>query len=137
MNRSGWAVRCLVDRCALPPERCLVIYDEVALPLGRLRLRPRGGPAGHRGMESIVESLRTEEVPRLRLGLAPGAGPPPAEALSGFVLSPFAADELPVVEAALARAADAVLCWAEEGIEIAMARFNPAAAPLADGEPLG
>ncbi|HEX9669407.1 MAG TPA: aminoacyl-tRNA hydrolase, partial [Thermoanaerobaculia bacterium] len=61
MNRSGYAARCLVERWELPPEALLVVYDEVNLPLGRLRLRLSGSPAGHRGMESILESLQTDQ----------------------------------------------------------------------------
>ncbi len=128
MNRSGWAVRCLVDRLALPPSHCLVIYDEIALPLGRLRLRPRGSPAGHRGLESIVEAVQSAEIPRLRIGIAPAAGEPPPPDLASFVLAPFADDELATVESVVELAAEAALCWASEGMDVAMARFNGAAA---------
>ena len=69
MNRSGAAVRCLVELFAVAPVDLLVIYDEVQLPLGRLRLRAAGSPGGHRGMESVVEALQTQELPRLRLGI--------------------------------------------------------------------
>ena len=71
----------------------LVVYDEINLPLGKLRLRRSGSPAGHRGLESVIENLRTAEVPRLRLGVAPEAGRPGGEELVDFVLAPFAADE--------------------------------------------
>ena len=68
-----------------------MVYDEINLPLGRLRLRRSGSPAGHRGLESILENLRTDEIPRLRLGIAPGGRAPAGEDLPDFVLAPFAA----------------------------------------------
>ncbi|MYF03729.1 MAG: peptidyl-tRNA hydrolase, partial [Holophagales bacterium] len=71
MNRSGYSARCLSERNGYAPGSILVVYDEVHLPLGRLRLRGKGSPGGHRGMESVIENLRTTAVPRLRLGIAP------------------------------------------------------------------
>jgi PTH1 family peptidyl-tRNA hydrolase len=139
MNRSGWAVRCLCDRYQLAPESCLVVYDEIALPLGRLRLRPAGSPGGHRGMESIVAALETEQVPRLRLGIGPRDGATPPGDLSAFVLAPFDDGEIEAVAALVELAADAVACWCAEGAETAMARFNappPPRAPLADESPV-
>jgi PTH1 family peptidyl-tRNA hydrolase len=124
MNRSGAAVRCLVERHEIPPERLLVVYDDVALPLGRMRLRPGGGPGGHRGMESIVEALGTAAVPRLRLGVGPVPDGLPEDGLAAFVLAPFAADERPAAEAMLARAAESVRIWAAAGLDAAMNRTN-------------
>src|SRR6185295_1525329 len=112
MNRSGHAARCFVERYELDPAAVLVIYDEVNLPFGKIRLRRAGSPAGHRGLESILESLRTAEVPRLRLGVAPPAeGRPPGEDLAAFVLSPFDEGEREEAEAMIRRAADAVELW--------------------------
>ena len=124
MNRSGYAVRCLVERYALEPERVLVVLDEVALPLGKLRMRPAGSPGGHRGLESILESLQTDRVPRLRLGVRAGESAPSGEELVDFVLAPFAADEIEAAGAMVARAADAAEHWLQEGVEPAMSRFN-------------
>jgi len=125
MNRSGHAARCFVERYELDPAAILVVYDEINLPFGKLRLRRSGSPAGHRGLESILESLRTAEVPRLRLGVAPPAeGRPPGEDLADFVLSPFEEGEREEAEAMIRRAADAVEVWLEEGPEAAMAKFN-------------
>ena len=121
MNRSGFAARCLVERRGLEIAGLLVVYDEVALPLGRVRLKPSGGPAGHRGMESVLGELRTDEVARLRLGIAPEE--PPAD-LVEHVLAPFAADEEEAVEGMVARAADACEAWLAEGAAAAMNRFN-------------
>jgi len=124
MNRSGWAVECLVEAHGVAPDRLLVAFDDVALPLGSLRLRPRGGPGGHRGLESVIDSLRRDEVPRLRLGVAPAPEEAAAEDLADFVLAPFAAEERPAVEEMLARAVAAVETWREAGIDAAMNRHN-------------
>jgi peptidyl-tRNA hydrolase, PTH1 family len=126
MNRSGYAVRCLVERYAVAPEQVLVVLDEVALPLGRLRLRAAGSPGGHRGLESVIEQLQSDRVPRLRLGVRAGEEGPAGEALVDFVLAPFAAEEAEVVEAMVRRAADAVEAWRQDGPESAAARYNAA-----------
>ena len=134
MNRSGFAARCLVELHGLDPAALLVVYDEVNLPFGRLRLRRSGSPAGHRGIESILENLRTDQVARLRIGIGSPAGPAAATVgtavtaagLVDHVLSPFT----PAEEAALApvvqRAADACEAWLRDGIDAAMSRFNGA-----------
>jgi PTH1 family peptidyl-tRNA hydrolase len=124
MNRSGFTVRCLADRFGLAPGDFLIVYDDVALPLGALRLRGKGSPGGHRGLESVLESVGSGEVPRLRLGVAGPAGPPPGESLADYVLGPFAAGEAGEVEALVARAAEACLAWASDGLEKAASRFN-------------
>lgn len=125
MNRSGHAARCLVERQlagdGVDLADLLVVYDDVDLPLGRLRLRPGGSPGGHRGMESVVEELHDDQVPRLRLGIAPEE---PPEDLVAFVLAPFAAGEQPVVEEMVERAADACEAWLADGIERAMNTYN-------------
>ena len=107
MNRSGHAVRCLAERFDLGPQNFLIVYDEIHLPLGKLRLRPGGNPAGHRGMESVLENLGSGQVARLRLGVAPEDGPLAGEDWAEFVLAPFAAGEKEVVAAMIERAADA------------------------------
>lgn len=124
MNRSGYAARCFAELHGIDPSSVLVVYDELNLPLGKLRLRRAGSPAGHRGLESVIENLRTAEVPRLRLGVAPGEERPPGEDLADFVLSPFEAGEREEAEAMVRRAADACEVWLREGIEAAMNRFN-------------
>jgi PTH1 family peptidyl-tRNA hydrolase len=124
MNRSGYAARCLLETYQLEPAAVLVVYDEINLPLGKLRLRKAGSPAGHRGIESILENLRTDEVPRLRLGVAPEGGAPAGEDWAGFVLGPFAPEEGEAVAAMIARAADACEAWLREGAEAAMNKFN-------------
>lgn len=132
MNRSGHAVHCLAEMRGFEPAEILVVFDDLHLPLGKLRLRRRGSPGGHRGLESILESLRSREIPRLRLGIGePGATvdeAPPEAAESGdlvdFVLSDFATDEVATVEAMTVRAADACELWLGEGVEAAMNNFN-------------
>lgn len=125
MNRSGYAARCLVEQENYSSADVLVVFDDVALPLGTLRLRKNGGPGGHRGMESIIENLRTDDVPRLRLGIAPtlaeDESPPD---LVEFVLSPFADSELERVQTEVGRAADACEAWLEHGADWAMCHFN-------------
>ncbi len=123
MNRSGHAVRCLVDHRELAIEDVLVVYDEIHLPLGRLRLRPKGSPAGHRGLESILDALQTDEVARLRLGVGIEAMPG-GEELPDFVLSPFGAEEKVPAEEMIRRAADACEAWLEGGAEAAMQKHN-------------
>jgi PTH1 family peptidyl-tRNA hydrolase len=124
MNRSGYAARCFAERYGLAAEAMLVVYDEVNLPLGKIRLRRGGSPAGHRGLESVIENLRTIEVPRLRLGIAPADGRPQGEDIVGFVLSPFAPDELEAADEMVPRAADACESWLREGVEAAMGKHN-------------
>jgi peptidyl-tRNA hydrolase, PTH1 family len=124
MNRSGYAVRCLVERHELRPESVLVVLDEVALPLGRLRLRGSGSPGGHRGLESILESLQADAVPRLRLGVREDEDAVTGEGLADYVLAPFSSAAGAKVDAMIARAADACESWLAEGVDRAMARFN-------------
>lgn len=124
MNRSGYAARCLAELHGFGAEDFLVVYDEVHLPLGTLRLRTQGSPGGHRGMESVAESLGTDGVARLRLGVAAAEGPPAGEDLVRFVLEDFAASETDAVEAMVQRAADACETWLGDGAEAAMQSFN-------------
>jgi peptidyl-tRNA hydrolase, PTH1 family len=124
MNRSGYAVRCLLERHELQPGSVLVVLDEVALSLGRLRLRGSGSPGGHRGLESILESLQSDAVPRLRLGVREEDEPVVGEGLADYVLDPFTSAARERVEEMIVRGADACESWLAEGIERAMARFN-------------
>ncbi|MXZ38667.1 MAG: aminoacyl-tRNA hydrolase [Holophagales bacterium] len=125
MNRSGYSARCLSERNGYAPGSILVVYDEVHLPLGRLRLRGKGSPGGHRGMESVIENLRTTAVPRLRLGIAPDeAAAARGEDLPDFVLAPFAGDEIETAERMVRRAADCVLSWVDHGVDITMNEYN-------------
>lgn len=133
VNRSGYAVRCLLETQDLERSQLLIVYDEVQLPLGRLRMRGKGSPGGHRGMESIVEGLQSEEIARLRLGVEPEGGLPRGD-LADFVLDPFAPDEIETVDAVIAAASDACLSWQARGVEATMQRFNSWQTGLDRGE---
>lgn len=137
MNRSGFAARCLVELHGLDPAALLVVYDEVNLPFGRLRLRRSGSPAGHRGIESILENLRTDQVARLRIGIAGPEGAATAEGLVDHVLSPFTPAEEAALAPAVLRAADACEAWLRDGIDAAMSRFNGAPDGAGEGLPPG
>ena len=122
MNRSGAAVQELLERLDLNPGQCLIVYDDMDLPFGALRLRERGSPGTHNGMRSVLASVHTEAVPRLRIGIsqaAPGAA-------TDHVLSEFEPDECDAVDELIARAADAVSAWAIDGAAVAMNRYNKA-----------
>ncbi len=124
MNRSGFALRCLVERLEIAPRDVLVVYDEVHLPLGRLRVRPKGSPAGHRGLESILENMGGYDVPRLRIGVGETEETLVGEELVAFVLGAFQPEQSKEIDALIARAADACECWATRGAEAAMQAFN-------------
>lgn len=120
MNRSGEAARALLQRFQLAPSQLIVVVDDVALPLGKLRIRPAGSDGGHNGLASIIQSIGSEAFPRVRVGI--GSAPPGQ--MVEYVLSPFLPTELPAVEEAIQRAADAVEAILSEGITAAMNRFN-------------
>jgi len=121
MNLSGKAVGPLVRWYKVPAEGLLVIYDDMDLALGSIRLRQRGGAGGHRGMLSIVDSLGTQDFPRLRVGI----GRPPGKMDPvDYVLDDFAPGERTVIEEAYERAISTVGCWLTEGIVTAMDRYN-------------
>ena len=119
MNRSGEAVRVLQERAGFAPEEILVVLDDFLLDFGRLRLRRGGSDGGHNGLASVLESLQTDQVARLRLGVGPV---PPGETDIDFVLTAFEPGEK--VAELVARGCSAARCWLTEGIEAAMNRFN-------------
>ena len=124
MNLSGKPTGSLVRFYRIPLENLLVVCDDLDLPLGTLRLRPGGGTAGHKGLESILEHLGSQDFPRLRLGIGRPAGRlDPAD----FVLRDFSPDEQPVVAAVVDRAAECACAFVHEGIQAAMTRFNAGA----------
>lgn len=123
MNRSGVAVNALLQRYSLDREQLLVIYDDLDLPLGRLRLRPGGGSGGHRGMESIIAHLGTDEFARLRFGVG-REGLAEGEDAAPYLLTPFGEEEEKVVGEGVIRAADAVELLLRQDMETAMNRYN-------------
>jgi len=117
MNESGDALTAI----GRPPNELLVVCDDANLPLGTLRLRPQGSAGGHHGLASCLTALGTEEVARLRVGVGVTEMPHDLEA---FVLSRFRTTELPLIKQAVAQAAEACETWVNEGIEVAMNRYN-------------
>ena len=121
MNNSGAPVSSLVRFYKVPLDNLLVAYDDVDLPLGTLRLRPSGGSAGQKGMQSIIERLGTEEFPRLRMGTG---RPPGRNDAADYVLQDFPSQETELVKETLDRAVEAVLIFIEFGIDRAMNTYN-------------
>jgi len=121
MNLSGQAVGRLARFYKVPPERILVAYDDVDLPPATLRLRPKGGAGGHKGMRSLIQHLGTQNFPRIRLGIGRPPGRMPVEA---YVLQKFKPDEWEAMLATYEQAAQAVEKILTDGIDIAMNHFN-------------
>lgn len=119
MNRSGQAVQAAGRFYRLELSDLLVISDDVALPLGRIRLRRGGGAGGHNGLQDVIDRAGNDGFARLRVGVDAPLG-----SQVDYVLSEFGPDERSVAEDSFRRAADAVECWISEGIEAAMNRFN-------------
>jgi PTH1 family peptidyl-tRNA hydrolase len=120
MNLSGESVAALARFFKIPPDCVLVVYDDLDLPLARLRLRPNGGSGGHKGLQSITERLGTQAFPRLRIGVGrPVHGDP-----MDFLLQDFTADEWIDMDATLDRAVEAIEHWLVHGIDATMNLFN-------------
>ena len=122
MNLSGEAVRPAADFYKIPPERILVISDDTALDLGKLRIRTKGSAGGHNGLKNIIQHLGTDQFPRVRVGV--GQKPHPDYDLADWVLGKFQGEAKKVMDEAVKRAADAVECILKEGTDRAMNRFN-------------
>lgn len=121
MNHSGNSVVQLKRYYRVACSHLLVLFDDLDLPLGTIRLRPLGGSGGHRGLKSVIDKLGSPEFPRMRLGIG---RPPGRMDPADFVLSSFSKDEQPVVELQLNRAIDCIESYLLEGIDTAMNRFN-------------
>ena len=128
MNLSGIAARYLLDRYRLPPSNLLAIYDERDLSVGQIRIRPRGGSAGHNGAGSIIDELESSDFPRLRIGIGQPVQQDPIE----FVLGRFTPQESEIMDETLTRAAEAVTWIVRCGIEAAMNKFNQRVQGTAD-----
>ncbi|ESA37818.1 peptidyl-trna hydrolase [Leptolyngbya sp. Heron Island J] len=126
MNRSGQAVRAVVDWYKLSPSDVLIIYDDMDLPIGKLRLRLSGSAGGHNGMKSIISHLGTQTFPRLRLGIsrANNLESQANQVVVGHVLGKFAPDERKVMDAAVNLADEAIEFSLRKGIERAMSLYN-------------
>lgn len=120
MNDSGRAVAAAIRELNPQWEDILIVFDDIALPLGTLRFRRRGSDGGQKGMLSILQAIGHQEIPRLRLGIGADSPLPPRE----FVLQPFAVQEVPLVEGMVTNAAMAIELWMYRGIAVAMNRYN-------------
>ncbi len=120
MNNSGDAVGPLANFYKIPPENIFVVYDEMDIPLGTIRLREKGGAGGHNGMKSIIQHIG-QDFPRMRLGVGrpPGRMEPPA-----YLLQDFSNEQLPIVSDMIDEAIRAIETYLQEGIQMAMSRHN-------------
>ena len=123
MNLSGDAVRLLSNAYLESTDDLMVVYDDIDLPLGKLRIRPNGSSGTHNGMRSIVESLASERFPRLRCGVR-GANYAEGARLRDYVLDDFTPDEQPAVDAMIGRAVDALVLFCRGDLRRAMNEFN-------------
>lgn len=123
MNASGEAVRALCQKHDVDPSDLCVVVDEIALPLGNLRMRARGSAGGHNGLKSVIAHLGTTEFPRLRVGVR-GERYGRERDLADYVLEPFAKAEKDTLEDSVGRAAEALRTWLTQGIDAAMRRSN-------------
>jgi peptidyl-tRNA hydrolase, PTH1 family len=121
MNASGASVLATRDFYKIDNGNLLVVCDDFALPLGKLRLRAKGSAGGQNGLADILRRLGTEEVSRLRIGVGPL---PPGRDGAGFVLGRFSKDEQPEIAEAIERASEAAATWAEQGLAAAMNKYN-------------
>lgn len=124
MNDSGRSVQAVGHFYKTKPEQTLVVYDDVDLPLGRLRFRANGSAAGHNGIRSLISAFGTQDFPRLKVGISPMEGRPVGERMVGHVLGHFRTEELPVLQSVIQRAADAVIAAIDRSLEAAMNVFN-------------
>ena len=122
MNLSGEAVHEATSFYKVPPERILVVSDEVALAPGKIRVRRSGSAGGHNGLKNIIAHLGTDQFPRIRVGV--GQKPHPDYDMAGWVLGKFQGEDKKAVEEAVKRAADAAECLIQEGVDKAMNRYN-------------
>lgn len=120
MNLSGIAVKEVIKRFNLMPEDLIVIHDDIDMETGRLRIRKKGSSGGHKGVESIISSIGTQEFIRVKIGVGREKDVPPEE----YVLSSFRKEEMPLIRDSIRRAADAVLYITSNGVDKAMNKFN-------------
>ncbi len=122
MNLSGRSVLQLSAYFQIPPQRIIVIFDDISLEPGRLRVRSNGSAGGHNGIKSIISELGSQDFPRVKVGV--GAKPHPEQDLADWVLSGFTASEEMALKSALENAGDAALCLIEKGVMEAANRYN-------------
>jgi PTH1 family peptidyl-tRNA hydrolase len=127
VNLSGQSVACLVHKHHISLSDLLVIYDDLDLPLGKIRVRQSGSSGGHKGMNSIISTLGSEDFPRIRVGI----GRPQTEgqsisedAIVNYVLNDFTPQEEAIIKSVIAQVSEAIDCFLTQGIEAAMSKFN-------------
>lgn len=121
MNLSGESIRDLVSYYKISEEELIVVYDDISLDVGRLRLRPKGSAGGHNGIKSIISCLQTESFWRIKVGVG---NKPPRMDLADYVLGRFKGEELDAIRTGIENAAKAAVCLMDEGMEAAMNQFN-------------
>lgn len=129
MNRSGQAIRAAIDWFKLPPESVLIVYDDMDLPIGRLRMRLSGSAGGHNGMKSAIAHLGTQNFPRLRIGIGKSGG---EKNTVSHVLGKFSPQETQVMSEVLQLAVDAIEFSRREGVEKAMSLYNSRTVEMSD-----
>ena len=129
MNLSGQSVRATIDWFKLPPESVLVVYDDLDLPLGKIRLRLSGSAGGHNGMKSIISHLGTQNFPRVRIGIGKSAG---EKDTISHVLGKFSAVETQIVSEVIYLVNDAIEMSLKQGMEKAMSLYNSRSIPVPD-----
>jgi peptidyl-tRNA hydrolase, PTH1 family len=131
MNLSGQSVRAAIDWFKLPPESVLVVYDDLDLPLGKIRLRLSGSAGGHNGMKSIISHLGTQNFPRVRIGIGKSCG---EKDTISHVLGKFSTIETPSVSEVIYLVNDAIELGLKQGIEKAMSIYNSKSVPVPESE---
>ena len=121
MNLSGEAVRQAADYYKIPPERIIIVSDEMSLPTGKIRVKPSGSAGGHNGLKNVIACLGSSEFPRIRIGVGRGASP---EEMKDYVLGSFSQEDSKLIKEAAARAAAAVESIILNGCEATMNKFN-------------
>ena len=127
VNLSGNSVACLAHKHGIPLSDLLIIYDDLDLPLGKIRLRQNGSSGGHKGMNSIISTLGSEEFPRIRVGIGRPQGGKQSiseDAIVNYVLSDFSPQEEAIIKPVIATVSEAIDCFLTQGIEAAMGKFN-------------
>lgn len=130
MNRSGHSIATAAGFYKLDPADVLVVTDDMALPVGQLRLRAQGSAGGHNGLKDIIAAMGTDQFPRLRVGIGSSGQRDAAD----YVLSRFNGDERRTIEQAVATAVQAIRCWLTDGIDTAMTRYNVKPAAEQNGQ---
>jgi PTH1 family peptidyl-tRNA hydrolase len=123
VNISGEVVGCLVEKYDVPLGNLVVVYDDLDLPLGKVRIRQSGGSGGHKGMKSIISTLGSEDFPRIRVGIGRPAQDD-EDAIVSYVLGDFTTQEKELIRSAIITVAEAIDCFLTQGIRAAMDKFN-------------